>query len=169
MRTVSLPRAMLALALLLLLAVPCTGQTQTLERRMEAFLATMRRRSDDSTVHFFPRTGTFTYVRTSHIRGREGVRPWVFPADQALRAMDYGGPLYHSFSINPHAQPIALLYQQVILREGRWRRVRGNRFVPPGAPASSPTFVEWRREDGEWVVSAFGDELFGRPFPDWCC
>jgi hypothetical protein len=38
--------------------------------------------------------------------------------------------------------------------------VRGNRFVPPGEPATAPVFVEWRREDGQWVVSAFGDEGF---------
>lgn len=42
----------------------------------------------------------------------------------------------------------------------RWRRVRGNRFVPPGAPDRSPVFVEWRRENGEWVISAFGDERY---------
>ncbi len=39
-----------------------------------------------------------------------------------------------------------------------WRRVGGKRFVPPGASARSPVFVEWRREHGRWVVSAFGDE-----------
>jgi hypothetical protein len=38
----------------------------------------------------------------------------------------------------------------------RWRRVAGNRFVPPGESARSPMFVQWRREDGRWVVSAFG-------------
>jgi hypothetical protein len=38
----------------------------------------------------------------------------------------------------------------------RWRRVGGNRFVPPGESARSPMFVQWRREDGRWVVSAFG-------------
>jgi hypothetical protein len=35
--------------------------------------------------------------------------------------------------------------------------------VPPGAPASSPVFVEWRREHGRWVISAFGDERYCRP------
>ncbi len=36
---------------------------------------------------------------------------------------------------------------------------RGRGAAPPTRePASSPTFVEWRREDGRWVVSAFGDE-----------
>ena len=48
-----------------------------------------------------------------------------------------------------------------------WRRVRGTRFVPPGEPASSPVFVEWRREDGRWVVSSFGDASgYAAPFPD---
>ena len=47
----------------------------------------------------------------------------------------------------------------VVLRPGRWRRVGGNRFVPPGAPASSPIFVEWRREGDAWVVAAAGASL----------
>jgi hypothetical protein len=41
--------------------------------------------------------------------------------------------------------------------------VRGNRFVPPGASARSPVFVEWRREGGEWVISRFGDEQMHVP------
>jgi hypothetical protein len=41
----------------------------------------------------------------------------------------------------------------------RWRRVAGNRFVPPGESARSPMFVQWRREDGRWVVSAFGHAI----------
>ncbi|HEX8829777.1 MAG TPA: hypothetical protein VF705_01340, partial [Longimicrobium sp.] len=39
------------------------------------------------------------------------------------------------------------------------------RFVPPGAPSGSPTFVEWRREDGRWVVAAIGDEPLLGPEP----
>ncbi len=50
-----------------------------------------------------------------------------------------------------------------------WRLVDGRRFVPPGASPRSTTFVEWRREDRRWVVSAIGEErtaaprLLGRP------
>jgi hypothetical protein len=42
--------------------------------------------------------------------------------------------------------------------------VGGTRFVPPGEPARSPAYVEWRLEDGEWVVSSIGDEqIYQRP------
>jgi hypothetical protein len=44
------------------------------------------------------------------------------------------------------------------MHPGPWRRVRGTRFVPPDASAASPVFVEWRRDEGRWVVSAFGEE-----------
>jgi len=33
-----------------------------------------------------------------------------------------------------------------------WTRVKGNKFVPPGAELSSHTFVRWRKEGGRWVV-----------------
>ena len=29
--------------------------------------------------------------------------------------------------------------------------------MPPGAGPRSPVFVEWRREDGDWVIAAFGE------------
>jgi len=65
-------------------------------------------------------------------------------------------------------QKLGLLLE-VIMRTGAWRLVGGNRFVPPGAPASSRTFVEWRQEGNRWVISAFGDEWFQNPdqLPRW--
>jgi hypothetical protein len=33
-----------------------------------------------------------------------------------------------------------------------WIRVKGNKFVPPGAEVSSHTFVRWRKEGGRWVI-----------------
>jgi hypothetical protein len=39
------------------------------------------------------------------------------------------------------------------LPDGRmWLRVKGNKFVPPGAEISSHTYVRWRKEGGRWVV-----------------
>ena len=38
--------------------------------------------------------------------------------------------------------------------DGRmWRRVGGNKFVPPGSDASSLTFVRWRRDGQRWVIA----------------
>jgi len=44
-----------------------------------------------------------------------------------------------------------------------WHRVGATRFVPPGRGARSPVFVEWRREDGRWVVSSLGGEEYVMP------
>ncbi|HEX8244638.1 MAG TPA: hypothetical protein VF541_14125 [Longimicrobium sp.] len=83
-----------------------------------------------------------------------------------------------TFYIQVEGQPIGRFAHQVMMRDRgpsspgplRWRRVRGNRFVPVGDPNSAGFFVEWRREGGRWVVSAFGDESFGEgPLPPWCC
>ncbi|HEX9939091.1 MAG TPA: hypothetical protein VGB15_18255 [Longimicrobium sp.] len=68
------------------------------------------------------------------------------------------------------SQPVGLLVHQVLCRGVAWRPVSPTRFVPPGAGASSPTFVEWRREGGRWVIAAFGEETFARdPLPEWVC
>lgn len=37
------------------------------------------------------------------------------------------------------------------------------RFVPPGASARSATFVQWRRENGRWVIDSFGNEVSEGP------
>ena len=142
----------------------------TLDDRASAFLRAVRRKNSDSLALFFPRTGNWTYVHTAHHEDgpREAVRRFSGP-DVPL-AISYRGPLGRSFTINYESQPIGLFAHQVLHRGTAWRRVRGNRFVPPGAPASSPIFVEWRREDGQWVVSAFGDESFpSGETPSWCC
>lgn len=139
--------------------------------RMQAFLAAVMSRKDDSIAMFFSRTATFTFARTTHEREGNRTGVWRFSGPELLPAMRYGGPLYEAFSLNPHGHPVGPFFHQTVLREGTWRRIGGNRFVPPDAPASSPIFVEWRREGDTWVVAAFGDEIYGAgvPIPAWCC
>ncbi len=138
----------------------------SLEARMREFMATVHRRPVDSAAVFFPRTGTFDYVLTSHYEDRSVRGIWRFPAADALAAIR--GPLRSSFTINYEGQRIGTLSHQVMERGREWRRVPGNRFVPPGATAASAAFVEWRKEGSEWVVASFGDEGFpGAPIPSW--
>lgn len=33
-----------------------------------------------------------------------------------------------------------------------WTRVKGDKFVPPGAEITSHTYVRWRKEGGRWVI-----------------
>jgi hypothetical protein len=54
---------------------------------------------------------------------------------------------------------------QLQIRRPRWRRAAGNRFVPADEPDSSPFYVQWRREDGRWVVSEIGDETYSGDAP----
>jgi hypothetical protein len=119
---------------------------------------------------YFPTRGEWTWVVTTHHPGgpdRMGV--WRFPAVQTDSAIETG-PLCDSFHSGDFAMLGTVIAPAVDSRgDGEWRRVRGTRFVPEGAPAGSPVFVEWRREDGRWVVSSFGGEgwyappLLGRP------
>lgn len=145
----------------------CATENQDpLEGRNCAFLKAGARRTE-----FLPSAGSFTYLSASHSPGRTSVGTWRFTAADVPRAGDPGGPLSGVFAILVEGQPVGRLAHQVLHRGTAWRRVHGTRFVPPGAPASSAVFVEWRREGNAWVVSAVGDEAFldGAPLPPWCC
>lgn len=142
----------------------------SVEDRMAGFLAAVQRGPLDSLSSYFPRSGDFTYERQSHERqgARRGV--WRFPASAAHQAITRG-PLLDILTINVEAQPVGAFAHQLMHRGSRWRRVRGTRFVPADAAESSALYVQWRREDGEWVISSIGDESFGEgvPLPSWCC
>jgi hypothetical protein len=140
----------------------------TLEGRNCSFLQAITR---DTVETFFPRTGVFTYVKTTYDDSGRVVGTWRFPA-AALSRLEWGHPLFWVFHINTHGQPIGTLSHQLLNRGTRWRRVgRTLRFVPADAPNDSRLYVEWRREDGQWVVSEIGDESFkgDAPLPAWCC
>ena len=133
------------------------------EARMDAFLHMMRER-DDSLSAFFPRRAEVAWVLTTHdpARGRVAGRS-LFRPSEVLRAMEWNGPLCETFSLGGDAITVGTLMYRIWESPGRWRRVGAARFVPPGASARSPTFVEWRREDGRWVIAAFGDERWSGP------
>lgn len=153
-------------------AVPMAAQTgtpaapATLDARMQAFLREMGEGSTERVAAFFPRRGDWSWV-TTEPRTPEGGRTgtWRFAGSETLRAIGPGGPVCWSFhrgggELGPRG---GSLQAHVTDHPSGWRRVRGNRFVPPGAGARSPVFVQWRREDGEWVVAAFGEVHRWRP------
>ena len=150
-------------------AVRPRGPAAGLVARNAAFLAAVAHGDDAGVAAFFARTGEVAYVHARHERDGDRVARWRFPAADVPKAIERG-PLSPSFYAQVERQPIGLFAHQLAVRGARWRWAGGTRFVPPGARASSPIFVEWRREDGQWVVSAFGDEVFNSgALPPWCC
>lgn len=144
------------------------GRADAMEERNAAFLAAVRSQRSEQIAGFFPQTGNWRYVHTAHHRGGDRRAVWEFPAAETLRAIR--GPLNQSFDIRYEGQLIGTLSHQVMHRGTRWRRVRGNRFVPPGARPNSAIYVEWRREGATWAVSAIADESFpSGETPEWCC
>lgn len=148
---------------LVLAALPVRAQTadDALATRMRAFMAAAPGAPNDSVAAFFPRRGDWTWVHTRRpfdAPGPPRVGTWRFSAVETLRAIGTGGPVCESFDepggIGPYEGRLGM---QTRMHRGPWRRVRGTRFVPAGESAASPVYVEWRREDGAWVVSAFGD------------
>ena len=137
------------------------AEVRALGSRMTALADSMRGYADsESFADWFPREGSWVWRQTLH-GAPEGDRvlTWRFPAAQTVEALSDTGPLCPSFfrgggEVETFPTTIA---GRLSRDSARWRRV-GLRFVPPGAPASSPTFVEWRREGGRWVISELGDE-----------
>jgi hypothetical protein len=145
----------------LLLLLPRTAAVQDgLDARNEAFLRAVRGGDRDSIAAFFPGRGEWTWTQT-----RLEAPPWQrtrtqrFRAAETLRTISPGGVLCYSFlqptgGSGPFEERLGM---RALANGTRWRRVAGDRFVPPGEPARSPVFVQWRREDGRWVVASFGD------------
>lgn len=132
-------------------------------------------RAQDTTRRFFPTSGQWTYTRTIHLKdGAIFVNQWVIPATKTSLLFGFGeappvDPVRESFEIHFEGQKLGLLLDVIMRTPDQWRLVGRNRFVPPHAPANSPTYVEWRREEDTWVISAFGDEWFVNPdrVPSW--
>jgi hypothetical protein len=155
-----------------------TAAQATLGERMHAFLRAVERERPEALVAFFPTAADLTWVQTLHTDDDTRVSVWRFPPSDLRRALGYDGPLRPSFQILVESQPIGLFRhqtrsRQAFARRKGWRLVHGNRFVPAGEAETAALFVEWRREAGAWVVSAFGDERFrlrdNRRLPHWCC
>jgi hypothetical protein len=150
-----MPRILRILPLLLAIPLRATAQ-DGLASRNQAFLRAVRNAPNDSVAAFFPRRGDWTWTQVA-----EGAPPgrrstvWRFAAPETLRTILHYGPVCKSFSgfVGPYADALVM---RIEADGTRWRRVAGNRFVPPGESARSSMFVQWRREDGRWVVSAFG-------------
>jgi hypothetical protein len=150
----------LAALLTLAAAFPLAAQA-SLGVRMRAFLAEIENEPNTALAAFFPRRGDWTWIQTQEDLGGgpDVLGVWRFPAAETVRAIANDGPACSSFDhargeFGPYEGSLGM---QMMMYPGPWRRVRGTRFVPPGRPDSYPVFVEWRREDGEWVVSAFGE------------
>jgi hypothetical protein len=139
---------------------PSGPELRALRSRMKSLADSMREYGpSESFARYFPREGAWVWRQTLHgAPNGDRVATWSFPAAQTIDALSSTGPLCPSFfrgggEVGTGETTIA----GRLSAPGRWRWM-GLRFVPPGAPATSPTFVEWRREGGEWVISALGDE-----------
>ncbi|WP_420126193.1 hypothetical protein [Longimicrobium sp.] len=170
------PRWVPALLAVSLWAAPAASQARpaageaSLQARMDAFLTREVREDEDRAAAFFPRSGDFTWVETTHRKDGDQVGIWRFPAADFHAA--YKGPLTLEdvLVVDYHGHRVGSLSHQIVIRRPRWRRAPGNRFVPADEPDSSPIYVQWRLEDGRWVISAIGDETFtDGPLPAWCC
>ncbi|HEX6750984.1 MAG TPA: hypothetical protein VF092_27090 [Longimicrobium sp.] len=138
---------------------------RALDARMQELLATLDDPDFDGEVDefvpFFPRQGEFAQVVTTHLRrGGDSVAIHRYRTAELPSATKPGGPLCWSF--DPGGGEVGRVMDEIPADwfdpRRPWRRVRATRFVPPLRGAGSPVFVEWKIEDGRWVVSAFGEE-----------
>jgi hypothetical protein len=165
-------KSLLVAVSLVLAASPARAQDNDLAARMRAFVREIQVTPNDGLAAYLPRRGDWTRVQTIGLwrarrRVGERVGVWRFPGAETVRVIGEGGPACGSFdtSVGGVGPFEGWLGMQMRMNPQPWRRVRGNRFVPRGASADSPVFVEWRREDGAWVVSAYGEEGFSESVP----
>ncbi|HEX6750983.1 MAG TPA: hypothetical protein VF092_27085 [Longimicrobium sp.] len=162
MRTTAIP--LLATAILALARPPAGAAQDTtswasrpgwsLERTMREFVNTL----GGSAPGYFPSRGEWAWVVTKRYPdGRRHANVWRFPAAQTDSALGWNGPVCNSFSSGDAVAIETIVSIAYESQQSPWRRVGETRFVPPGQPAGSPYWVEWRREDGRWVISAFGE------------
>lgn len=151
----------LLFVLLRLHATPAHAQRRgtSLDERMRDFSRTAREETIDRVLEFFPRGGEWLWVRTVHYPGHSD-RMWVrrFRAHLTLHVIDDGGVACESFLRTAEGGIAGSLMSH--LMSGEWRRVDETRFIAPDAPH---VFVEWRQEDGRWVILAYGDEAYEQP------
>ncbi|CAA9343442.1 MAG: hypothetical protein AVDCRST_MAG68-3172 [uncultured Gemmatimonadetes bacterium] len=160
-----------AVLVLACMALPLAAQPRVgLDSRMSDLQRAVDSGQRDSVAAFFPRRGSWSWRQT--VRSRRGdavvaVGTWRFSAADARRAIGERGPLCESFEpMSGGAGPFEGrlgMQLSVGLPDRRWRRVGRNRFVPPDEPDHSRIFVQWRREEGRWLISSFGDETLARP------
>ncbi|HEY0022334.1 MAG TPA: hypothetical protein VGB24_05470 [Longimicrobium sp.] len=159
------------LVALMLLGSPLAGQTQGAgpRARMREFVEALQ--GDRAQLEdFFPRRDPWAWIVTTRsLSGRVTVERREFLGSETLAAMEHPGPLCETFAFGGDVGSVESLMHRLRMDPLRWRLVDGRRFVPPRASPRSATFVEWRREDRRWVVSAIGEErtaaprLLGRP------
>lgn len=157
-------RITLLLALGLMMAAPLSAQSGP-DARMRAFLQAGREMEpNEKLTDFFVRGSPATWVLTTRLGQETHVGRWRFEHADLLPAMDEG-PLCETFSHGGDVISTESLMYRILFDKRPWRRVGGKRFVPAGAPARSPLFVEWRREGGRWVITSFGEEHRRDPVP----
>jgi len=135
-------------------------QNNTLAATNKAFLDAVQSQDGERVSSFFPKQGTFTYTYLYHARSGDSLREERFAAAEARREI-IEGSLSESLAPATHSIGVGTLYSETALRgTEEWVRVDATRFVPRSRGQSSAIYVEWRREGGRWVISAFGDEGF---------
>lgn len=142
---------------------------EALRSRNREFLAAVASRPVRQLIEFFPRAGSVTYRHTVYSASAPTTTEQTFFAGDIPAALN--GPLSRVFTFQAERQIVGLFAHQLTLRGSRWSYVGDDRFVPPGADRSAVIFVEWRLENGRWVISSVGDEEFktGALLPAWCC
>jgi hypothetical protein len=137
---------------------PAAAQDDSLRATMRAFVKWMLYEDPDGAARFFPARGDWEWRPVTFTYDGPGVKGRVrIPPDETRAALSDGSRICDTFFLTRGAVAPGALRLEVTVEGREWRRLPGNRFVPPDAKSTSPVWLEWRREDDRWVVSAVGD------------
>ena len=161
---IAISRPLLTATLLAALSADAAAQSAPagLRQRMDGFLAALRSEAPLSTIRgFFPRDSAWELVRVPDSRSPYArVLTFRVAADSTFATISEGGRACDSFGgvFGGEVGPIeTTMGMQARIHRRPWRYLGRLRFVPPGEPATSSTYVEWRRERGTWVLSRAGE------------
>jgi len=139
---------------------------RTAREAMRRFVHALAVPLDEDPLSFFPHEGEWTWVHTTANvpAGGDAVGIWRFRASETEGATLHCGPARDSFSGSMEGQAPGLT-AEASNGEPTFREVAPHWFVPPYQKGRYPTFVQWRKENGRWVIASFGDEGEFAPWP----
>jgi hypothetical protein len=126
---------------------------ESLEAAMAGFIDALSRKDVPAFLEFFSRNKPFRFIGT--IQPKRQVDLVRFDAlARELNARDVDRGWYSVLFDGGPDDSLALTIEDPARRP--WRRVKGQKFVPPDDDDDSTLFITWRKENGRWVVDAIG-------------
>lgn len=142
------------------LAAPGVSRQETLEARMQGFLAAVRAGDSTAFLGSFSSERPWRYVLNADVATPDTVHSSRTVAEVSPARLRHDlatGGEYHSYFLDAGNRGLGSIgfYAE---QGAEWRR-EGSRFIPwqDGEPANPSVWVAWRQEGGRWVIDEIAE------------